>query len=120
MFRGFHYEYGGECSFLVKPPVKKSDSAKKERALPIFFLHGLGIGLGQYMHFLGQLAKHEDGVVILVQPHISADITHRHFLNPPNKDEQADAVFELLKKVNMPKVTTLSHSNGTMVLGWIL
>jgi pimeloyl-ACP methyl ester carboxylesterase len=121
MFRGFHYEYSGQCSFLVKPPNKASTSTpKKERALPILFLHGLGIGLGQYMHFLGQLAKHEDGVVILVQPHISADITHRHFLNPPNKDEQADAVYHLLQRLNMPKVTTLSHSNGTMVLGWIL
>jgi pimeloyl-ACP methyl ester carboxylesterase len=120
-FRGFHYEYSGECSFLVKPPVNKpSSSSKKERALPILFLHGLGIGLGQYMHFLGQLAKHEDGVVILVQPHISADITHRHFLDPPNKDAQADAIFHLLQRLNMPKVTTLSHSNGTMVLGWIL
>lgn len=118
-FHGFRYEYSGRCGFLVKRPVAR-EKAKGKRGLPILFMHGLGIGIGQYMAFLKRLARYEDGVVILVQPHISADITHPDFLTPPSKDEQADATVVLLRKLDMPKVTTLSHSNGTMVLGWII
>lgn len=119
IFHGFRYEYQGQCSYLVKS-AKPSSGKKTKRELPILFLHGLGIGIGQYMAFLNRLVKHEDGVVILIQPHISADITHQNFLNPPHKDEQADSTAALLKRLNMPKVTTLSHSNGTMVLGWLI
>lgn len=117
LFHGFRLEKSGQCSFLVKRPTT---STKKERDLPVLFMHGLGIGIGQYIAFLKRLVKHEDGVVILVQPHISGDITHPNFLNPPSKDEQADATASLLRRLDMPKVTTLSHSNGTMVLGWLL
>jgi pimeloyl-ACP methyl ester carboxylesterase len=119
LFHGFRYEYSGECSFIVKPPTS-STKAKEKRQLPILFMHGLGIGIGQYMAFLARLVKHEDGVVILIQPHISADILHPYYLNPPNKDEQADSTAALLSRLNMPKVTTISHSNGTMVLGWLI
>ncbi|UZJ56812.1 hypothetical protein CBS101457_006132 [Exobasidium rhododendri] len=119
LFGGFHYEYSGECSFLVKP-AKQDTGSKRKRQLPILFLHGLGIGIGQYMAFLARLYKHKDGVVILIQPHISADILHPRYLNPPDKDEQADSTAALLYKLKMPKVTTISHSNGTMVLGWLI
>lgn len=115
---GFRYEHVGRCSFLVKPPMPSASSDRKE--LPILFLHGLGIGIGQYQRFLQRLARHKDGVVIMIQPHISAGIYSSHFLEPPEKNEQAQATVEVLKRHSMDRVTVLSHSNGTMVHGWIL
>lgn len=115
---GFRFERSGRCDFLVKKPVPGTSSSK--RSLPIVFLHGLGIGLGQYIPMLTQLSRHKDGVVILLQPHISTAIFSSKFLDPPGKDEQAQATISILQKHKMERCTTLSHSNGTMVLGWLL
>lgn len=115
---GFRFERSGRCDFLVKKPVPGTSPSK--RSLPIVFLHGLGIGLGQYIPMLTQLSRHKDGVVILLQPHISTAIFSSKFLDPPGKDEQAQATISILQKHKMERCTTLSHSNGTMVLGWLL
>lgn len=115
---GFRFERSGRCDFLVKKP--ESGTSPSKRSLPIVFLHGLGIGLGQYIPMLTQLARHKDGVVILLQPHISTAIFSSKFLDPPGKDEQAQATISILQKHKMERCTTLSHSNGTMVLGWLL
>lgn len=115
---GFRFEKSGRCDFLVKKAIAGTPSNK--RSLPIVFCHGLGIGLGQYIPMLTQLARHKDGVVILLQPHISTAIFSSKFLNPPGKDEQAEATISILRKHKMDRCTTLSHSNGTMVLGWLL
>lgn len=116
--RGFKMETHGKCTFLVKPATSKRSTGDK-RSQPILFLHGLGIGLGQYTEMLGYLSKHQDGVAILIQPHISTNIFSKYFLSPPSKDEQAEATISVLRKHNFSRVTTLSHSNGTMVLGWL-
>ncbi len=116
--KGFRMETNGKCTFLVKPAEKRKQDEKPSQ--PIVFLHGLGIGLGQYTSMLSYLSKHKDGVVILLQPHISTNIFSKYFLEPPSKDEQALATISVLRKHKFDSVTTLSHSNGTMVLGWLL
>lgn len=122
LIKGFRMETSGKCSFLVKPaqPAKQNKKKGEPESLPIVFLHGLGIGLGQYMTMLSKLSKHKDGVVILLQPHISTNIFSRYFLEPPSKDEHADSLISILNRHNFTRCATLSHSNGTMVLGWLL
>lgn len=93
--------------------------AESTAASPIIFLHGLGIGLGQYYAFLKHLVHHRGGVVLLVQPHISVDIWHPHFLDAPTKHEHVDAIRDVMKRNGLQGATILSHSNGTMVHGWI-
>ncbi len=44
--------------FLVKPADVSSKT--RIRSLPIVFLHGLGIGMGQYIGMLDKLARHRD------------------------------------------------------------
>jgi hypothetical protein len=117
--KGFRWETVGKCSFLVKPAAPRR-SPKEKTSLPIVFCHGLGIGMGQYVATMGHLARHRDGVIILLQPHISTNIFSKYYLEPPSKDEQAEATIKVMRKHNMSRVTTLSHSNGTMVLGWLL
>lgn len=119
LWHGFRYEKSRQCWFLVKD-AERGSRRGATCSLPIMFAHGLGIGLGQYIPMLKQLGKHRDGVVILVQPHISTSIYSPQFLDPPTKDEQAQATIDLLQRKGFNAVTTLSHSNGTMVLGWLL
>lgn len=120
--KGFRLETSGKCSLLVKPAQQAKADGKKgdKESLPIVFLHGLGIGLGQYTSMLSKLSKHKDGVVILLQPHISTNIFSRYFLEPPSKDEQASSLISILNRHSFSRCATLSHSNGTMVLGWLL
>jgi len=121
-YGGFQFVREGDCEFLVLPAAEKPRQRAAEhahKAEPILFLHGLGIGLGQYFAFLRHLRMHDCGVVVLIQANISATIWHRHFLSPPPKDAQVDAIRGVLKRFGFKKATILSHSNGTMVHGWV-
>lgn len=111
---GFELVQDGECEFLILPPKRK---ATRSSNLPIVFLHGLGIGLGQYYAFIRHLKNHQDGVIVLIQPNISALIWHKHYLNVPNRVEQVRAIKSVMGKNGFDKATILSHSNGTMVHG---
>lgn len=91
-------------------PAKEKSSTQH----PILLLHGLGIGLGQYVAFLKHLVHHRYGVAILVQPHISVNIWHPGYLDAPNKWEHVEAVRECFAANKFEKTTILSHSNGTM------
>lgn len=114
--KGFQKECHGKCEFLVLPPSRSGgDSGQDDvQSRPILFLHGLGIGLGQYIPFLKRLSTHKGGVVILLQPNISADIWHRQYLDPPSKDELIEAMMLCTQRHGFSQSTILSHSNGTM------
>lgn len=114
---GFQLQTHGEFRFLVRPATKR---AQKSSQLPVVFLHGLGIGIGQYLIFLRKLARHETGVVIMLQPNISGLITSRHFLDAPTEDEHVSALKTAMNANGFETATLVSHSNGTMLHGWIL
>lgn len=122
-WRGFRRVFKGKCEFLVLPPQQSKVNLRATRSAqnsPILFLHGLGVGLGQYLVFLQRLVNHQAGVVILVQPHISAGIWYQYFLNPPTKEEHLQGIKEIMKENHFDgKATILSHSNGTMVHAWL-
>lgn len=130
---GFKKERHGLCDFLVFPasdpkpeventggPRLRSMSSTSFGTQPVCFLFGLGIGLGQYIAFLRRLVHHKGGIVILLQPNISVDIWHRHYLDAPTKDEHVVAVRRCLAAHDFKKATLVSHSNGTMIHGWIV
>ena len=81
---------------------------------------GLGIGLGQYVAVLRRLSQSDRGVVILLQPGISVQIWHPRFLSAPGIHEHADAIKAVCDQYGFKKATILSHSNGTMVHGWVM
>lgn len=108
-FQSFERQQHGQCEFLVSPRRREHP-----RRPPILFIHGLGIGIGQYIAFLLSLAKYPHGVAILLQPHISVDIFHQRFLNAPDKDEHVSAVRGCLEANRFTECTVVSHSNGTM------
>ncbi|KAE8216061.1 hypothetical protein CF327_g793 [Tilletia walkeri] len=120
----------GRTDFLIVPPKPRSRSDDQD-ALPILFLHGLGIGIGQYRFFLRHLVQHKPGAIIVIQPHISAQLFDANFLSPPLKDELTRDVAACIRGTGIGRVeggtkkddyslTIVSHSNGSFVHGWML
>jgi len=69
---------------------------------------------------LRRLSQSDRGVVILLQPGISVQIWHPRFLSAPGIHEHADAIKAVCDQYGFKKATILSHSNGTMVHGWVM
>jgi len=117
---------------------------------PLVFMHGLGIGLFQYNVVLkGLLEKFLDRPLLLpLQPHVSQEIFHPHFLQPLNRHQTADRLAGLMFSLGwvdlqrrtdseVPSseedevaislvakarkgVTMISHSNGSYAHAWML
>jgi len=116
---------------------------------PVVFIHGLGLGLLQYIVFITLLLEglQDRPLLVLIQPHISQDIFHPRYLRPMPSWEATNALAGLLGKLgwaeeawdsnlseheerevtrhlvpeDTPKgVTMLSHSNGSYAHAWML
>ncbi|TFY64279.1 hypothetical protein EVG20_g5999 [Dentipellis fragilis] len=104
---------------------------------PIVFMHGLGLGLLQYMPIISYLMKVLPDTPFLVplQPHISQQIFHPHFLMPKGRKETAEAMRTILEELGWAEagesddvpiqarakgVTVISHSNGSYSHAWVL
>ena len=116
-YHGFQLRSSNGLQMLVKPASAKPSSRFR---LPIVFLHGLGIGLGQYIALLRRIAHSDRGVVVLLQPGISTAIWHPRFLAAPPPASHAAAIKEICDAYGFKKTTVLSHSNGTMVHCWLI
>lgn len=84
------------------------------------FLHGLGLGLLQYhtviSHLIGQLPDRP--LLVPLQPQISQDFFHPHFLKPLGRHQMADKLAGLLQKlgwVTLNKDTDSSDSEESEV-----
>ncbi|KAF7301736.1 hypothetical protein MIND_00739200 [Mycena indigotica] len=104
---------------------------------PTIFFHGLGLGLLQYHPLLMDLRHHfkDRPLLFPLQPHISQNIFHSKFLDPPSRRDLADLFAGLLHQLGWVDlsstdedlsrdasrsrtVTVLSHSNGSYMHTW--
>ncbi|GAA6047697.1 hypothetical protein JCM3770_001724 [Rhodotorula araucariae] len=127
--RGFKKCEDGDTRYLVRVPEgwePRPDLNEDER--PLVFIHGLGMGLAQYTTLIGVLAKsralRRRPVLVLLQPHISMSLFSRGFLDPVEQEQCAAGLERVLRKHAFDEraggCTVLSHSNGTIVHGWLL
>lgn len=122
---GFTKEKIGRLEYLIMRPSKESNwSSEKARKdtkfLPIWFLHGLGIGLSQYSAlvnlFLSSSLRETHPILIPLQPQISQDIFSDDWLKPIGHHEFTDCLHKVIIKEGWDDcgVTILSHSFGTI------
>jgi len=132
-----HGNYKG-LEYLVYVP-ENWDAVSGPR--PTVFLHGLGLGLLQYYPVTRDLRLRfpDRPLLIPLQPHISQDIFHPHFLDPICRQDLADRIAGLMNElgwVELPSknsddlgkedalvsqtVTMISHSNGSYLHAWCL
>ncbi|GAA5911046.1 hypothetical protein JCM8208_003969 [Rhodotorula glutinis] len=128
MARGFKKRDDQGTRYLVKIPEgwsPREDAPEDER--PLVFIHGLGMGLAQYTTLVSVLSKSRSvrnrPILILLQPHISMSIFSPGYLDPVEQDDCAAGLDRVLRKHGFDEraggCTVLSHSNGTIVHGWL-
>lgn len=96
--QGFRRHREGSTNYIIRiPPGWTPSTNAPESQQPLLFIHGLGMGLVQYMSLLLHLGKaknlQERPIIVLVQPHISMSFFEKEYLNPP---ENKSTVTELL------------------------
>lgn len=120
---GFQKVKDGGLEYFIRIPVGWKPSG--EDSNPVLFIHGLGMGLAQYASLVSYFEKHPGlqarPLVLLLQPHISMSLFHPEHLKPPNKISTTRGIRALVKKWGFGDgMTVVSHSNGTIVHGWLL
>lgn len=125
--KGFKEVRDGQTRYLVRtPPGWRPNRVSSESNRPLLFVHGLGMGLAQYMTFVHYLSTAntfmERPVVVLLQPHISMSIFSRGYLKPPSETTTVEGIERLAQRhgFDVSGMTVLSHSNGSIVHGWLL
>ncbi|KAJ3493881.1 hypothetical protein NLJ89_g10917 [Agrocybe chaxingu] len=138
-----HGHYNG-IEYLLRMP-REWDPTSSPR--PVVFLHGLGLGLLQYHTVISHLLDEfsDRPVLVPLQPQISQDLFHPHFLKPLSRTQMAERLAGLIQElgwatlsnesdveteedevastlVEKPQkgVTVVSHSNGSYVHAWML
>lgn len=120
---GFKRVDDAGLSYLIRMPQDWKSRSEKTR--PVLFLHGLGMGLAQYASLVSYFEQHPNlqdrPLVLLIQPHLSMSLFHPNHLQPPNKESTTAGLRALVKRWSMEDgLTVVSHSNGTIVHGWLL
>ncbi|KAK9809735.1 hypothetical protein WJX73_001115 [Symbiochloris irregularis] len=89
-----------------------------QSAAPLVFLHGVGLGLTPYIHFIWQLMRDYPmrPIVLLECPHVSLSLCSRAV----TPDVVADAVVEVLRRRRWQRAAFVAHSYGTFVLSRIV
>ncbi|PWN41832.1 hypothetical protein IE81DRAFT_291303 [Ceraceosorus guamensis] len=130
---GFSLEQEGRLRYLVRRPprwtrqlAEARDARTASLHRPIIFLHGLGIGLGQYSTLINQLATSHlastHPILVPLFPATSQDIFDVNFLNPVGHHEMTATLRVIIQKEHWHRcgITILSHSMGTIVGSWLV
>ncbi|KIM46112.1 hypothetical protein M413DRAFT_303542 [Hebeloma cylindrosporum] len=142
-----HHGHSNGIEYLLSMP---DDWDPTNSPRPVVFLHGLGLGLLQYHGVIAHLLEQfpDRPILVPLQPQISQDFFHPHFLNPPSRHEMADRLAGLLSALGWVSldikadkdreseeedevasslmensqrgITLLSHSNGSYTHAWML
>lgn len=103
-------------SYWHRPHTSKS-------RLPVLFIHGIGIGLFTYAHFLAQLNRKKDdaadgetGVVAIEVMPISFRITHAAL----DREEMKDEILKIVHSHGWTKFVLVAHSYGTVIATHLL
>ncbi|KDE03487.1 hypothetical protein MVLG_06049 [Microbotryum lychnidis-dioicae p1A1 Lamole] len=125
--RGFVTCEDGGLRYLVRMPAGWKPTANcTEASRPLLVLHGLGCGLPQYGSMLSYFATNkllaDRPIIVLIQPHISMAFFSRDYLSPPTQKSIGLGIAAIAQKwkFDLTGLTILSHSNGSIVHGWIL
>lgn len=91
---------------------------------PILFIHGLGVGLAQYILPLSCImaspAFASRPIIVPIQPHISQSIWHPHHLKPLGKEKTVRDLKGLVENISGGKggVDVVSHSKYDVLPSW--
>ncbi|KAF9923077.1 hypothetical protein BGZ67_010107 [Mortierella alpina] len=83
-----------------------------ENDVPLVFIHGIGIGLVQYVHLVIALTFISRPLILIEVPYVSSQLFSAGCMTP---NESYIAVERILKRHGHPKASFYGHSLGTML-----
>ncbi|CAO3571857.1 unnamed protein product [Mortierella alpina] len=83
-----------------------------DNKVPLVFIHGIGVGLVQYIHWVVALTTISRPIIMIEVPYVSNNLLKRDCMTP---DETYLAIERILKFHDYPKATFMGHSLGTML-----
>eukprot|EP00121_Abeoforma_whisleri_P003731 Awhi_evm1s3359 len=96
-----------------------NNNDKSQELLPIVFVHGVGIGLSQYLPFLRQLTKSERSkrdILLVELPHVSMKLNVEII---PSVSTIVDSIEKAMKSHGMNQATFVGHSLGSFTVAAI-
>ncbi|KAI0237341.1 hypothetical protein L0F63_007484, partial [Massospora cicadina] len=98
--------------YMPKPGLNRVDDP------PIFFVHGVGIGLVMYCKMVRELLikKPNRPILLMELPHISIALSGQ----VPTMAQTLSSVDAILKLHKLTQCTFMAHSYGTIVTAWIV
>ncbi|KAF8926567.1 hypothetical protein BGZ47_002657 [Haplosporangium gracile] len=96
----------GDLAYWYRTP------AKPQNPIPLVFIHGIGVGLVQYIHLVIALTFISRPLIMVEVPEVSNQLMQVDCMTP---DETYFVVERILRIHKHPKATFLGHSLGTML-----
>lgn len=95
-----------DLNYWYRAPVNPDNK------VPLVFLHGIGVGLVQYIHWVVALSTISRPIIMVEVPYVSNKLIKGDCMTP---DETYYAIERILKRHEYPKATFFGHSLGTML-----
>ncbi|KAG0227356.1 hypothetical protein BGW42_002998 [Actinomortierella wolfii] len=89
-----------------------------EKKVPLVFIHGIGVGLVQYIHFIIALSTLSRPIIMVEVPYVSNRLVRTKCVLSP--DESYFAIERILHVHGYQKATFMGHSLGTMICSAIV
>lgn len=100
---------------LNRDPMEAAREANTKQALPVVFIHGIGIGPTQYLKLIANLPT-EVPVYLVTWPHVSMQIQEQ----VPTIDDNVATIAQTLRRDGIEKACFVGHSLGTTAVAWML
>jgi len=99
------------------PDTNKTQNQVLKKS-PVFFVHGIGIGVAMYLKVIMEIVRQdpERPIFILELPHISLTLVN----HVPTMEETIESVDEIFHRHNLKSCSWVAHSYGTIVTTWVL
>ncbi|KAK3847279.1 MAG: Alpha/Beta hydrolase protein [Linnemannia gamsii] len=95
-----------DLNYWCRAPVNPDNK------IPLVFLHGIGVGLVQYIHWVIALSTISRPIIMVEVPYVSNKLIKGDCMTP---DETYYAIERILRRHEYSKATFFGHSLGTML-----
>ncbi|KAI8346697.1 Alpha/Beta hydrolase protein [Mortierella sp. GBAus27b] len=102
----YNYDSSTDLSYWCRVPTQPDNK------VPLVFIHGIGVGLVQYAHWIIALSTISRPIILVEIPYVANNPYKVDCMSP---DDTYLALERILKRHGYSKATFMGHSLGTMI-----
>ncbi|KAJ3134706.1 hypothetical protein HK100_003350 [Physocladia obscura] len=92
-------------------------NTQQNSTIPLVFIHGIGVGLFQYLSFASFLVKTQNRPIFLIElPYVSMRLKEK----VPTPKQTVQEIERILDSYGYQKAHVVGHSWGTAVVSWMI